>query len=320
MAVITLGQVVPAQKGVWDSTSTYEHYDWVTYNGTAYLAVQDVPANYEPASQTYFWAIFGAKGDKGDKGDTGATGATGAQGVAGEDGADGELQPISNSVTSTSQTTCASSYAVKLAYDAATAASSSSSSAQTTANTALTTANAKAPIAHASTATTYGIGTSANYGHVKLSDSTSLTSGASAGIAATPTAVKSAYTLANTANTTATSALSKANEAISSGGIASSWVSDDKSNWYRKYSDGFIMQGGIYAPPATNYTLTLNTPFTTMTFLVLLSDEGNFISDTNGFMELSGMLNRSTWTTSTIKISQRLLDEANYLHWVAFGY
>lgn len=55
----------------------------------------------------------------------------------------------------------------------------------------------KAPKSHASTATTYGIGTSSNYGHVKLSDSTSTTSGASGGIAATPTAVKAAYDKAN---------------------------------------------------------------------------------------------------------------------------
>lgn len=53
-----------------------------------------------------------------------------------------------------------------------------------------------APTAHASTATTYGAGSASNYGHVKLSDSTSTASGASEGIAATPTAVKAAYDLA----------------------------------------------------------------------------------------------------------------------------
>ena len=63
--------------------------------------------------------------------------------------------------------------------------------------------NNKAPKSHASTATTYGIGTSSNYGHVKLSDSTTSTSGTSSGIAATPAAVKAAYDLANTANTKA---------------------------------------------------------------------------------------------------------------------
>ncbi len=63
-------------------------------------------------------------------------------------------------------------------------------------------ASGKAPTSHASTATTYGAGTSSNYGHVKLSASTSSTSGTSSGVAATPSAVKSAYDLANKAVTT----------------------------------------------------------------------------------------------------------------------
>lgn len=50
---------------------------------------------------------------------------------------------------------------------------------------------------HASTATTYGVGNSSSYGHLKLSASTSSTSGTSSGIAATPSAVKAAYDLAN---------------------------------------------------------------------------------------------------------------------------
>jgi len=50
-----------------------------------------------------------------------------------------------------------------------------------------------APTSHASTATTYGKGTSSNYGHVKLSDSTSSTlAAASDGTAATPKAVSDA--------------------------------------------------------------------------------------------------------------------------------
>ena len=57
----------------------------------------------------------------------------------------------------------------------------------------------KAPTNHASSATTYGTGTSSNYGHLKLSASTSSTSGTSGGIAATPSAVKAAYDLAATA-------------------------------------------------------------------------------------------------------------------------
>ena len=49
----------------------------------------------------------------------------------------------------------------------------------------------RAPTSHSSSATTYGTGTNSNYGHVKLSDSTSSTSGVSGGVAATPAAVKS---------------------------------------------------------------------------------------------------------------------------------
>ena len=64
----------------------------------------------------------------------------------------------------------------------------------------------KAATSHASTATTYGIGTGSKYGHVKLSDSTSSTSAASAGIAASPAAVKAAYDLASQAKTLAESA------------------------------------------------------------------------------------------------------------------
>ena len=55
----------------------------------------------------------------------------------------------------------------------------------------------RASTSHASSSTTYGTGTSSNYGHLKLSDSTSSTSGTSGGIAATPSAVKSAYDLAS---------------------------------------------------------------------------------------------------------------------------
>lgn len=56
---------------------------------------------------------------------------------------------------------------------------------------------AAVPTNHASSATTYGVGTASNYGHVKLSASTSSTSGESNGVAATPSAVKAAYDLAN---------------------------------------------------------------------------------------------------------------------------
>ena len=50
--------------------------------------------------------------------------------------------------------------------------------------------NARTPVAHASTATTYGVGNGSNYGHVKLTDSVSSDSAASSGIGASAKAVK----------------------------------------------------------------------------------------------------------------------------------
>lgn len=91
---------------------------------------------------------------------------------------------LSDSTSSTSAAsggTAATPAAVKAAYDHA---------------------DGKAPKAHASTATTYGAGSATNYGHVKLSDSILSTSGTAGGTAATPSAVKKAYDLANKAATT----------------------------------------------------------------------------------------------------------------------
>lgn len=133
---------------------------------------------------------------------------------------------LSDSHTSTSSVSggiAATPVAVKSAYDLASQASGTASSAYDLANeagqvatdAAQTAADAqsaaeaaqaavggKAPTNHASTATTYGKGTSTNYGHVKLSDSILSTSGTAGGTAATPGAVKKAYDLANRAETT----------------------------------------------------------------------------------------------------------------------
>lgn len=66
-----------------------------------------------------------------------------------------------------------------------------------------TTVGGKAPTNHAASATTYGVGTDSLYGHLKLSDSVTSTSGTAGGTAATPAAVKAAYDLATSAKSTA---------------------------------------------------------------------------------------------------------------------
>lgn len=84
MTTLNLGRVRPVWKGDWTSTATYLAFDFVRYtDGNVYLAVQDVPANYIPSSQTSYWVLFGGKGDKGDTGSAGSQGPAGPTGPAG---------------------------------------------------------------------------------------------------------------------------------------------------------------------------------------------------------------------------------------------
>lgn len=140
MPTLNLGQVRPVYRGAWNSIDTYVAYDFVIYNGSAYLALKDVPANYEPPNQTDYWVLFGAKGEQGEPGEDGVDGAPGERGpslayrwdgtflsIQNPDGTwpdqgidlQGPAVPLSNSVTSTSETDAASSKAVKIAYDKA---------------------------------------------------------------------------------------------------------------------------------------------------------------------------------------------------------
>lgn len=89
----------------------------------------------------------------------------------------------------------------------------------------------RAPTNHASTETTYGKGTSSNYGHVKLSDSTTATTAAaSGGTAATPKAVKDALDAAKAyadgkADTNTTYTISKSGDTITLTGSDNSTTS-----------------------------------------------------------------------------------------------
>lgn len=54
------------------------------------------------------------------------------------------------------------------------------------------------PKNHANSSTTYGVGSSTLYGHLKLSDAVNSTSGVAGGFAATPAAVRTTYNLCRT--------------------------------------------------------------------------------------------------------------------------
>ena len=162
MPTLNLGQVRPVYRGAWTSIDTYSAYDFVIYNGSAYLALKDVPANYEPPSQTEYWVLFGAKGDTGAPGQDGVDGEPGERGpspgyrwdgtflsIQNPDGTwpdqginlQGPPVPLSNSVTSTSETDAASSLAAKTAYDRGSSGITAAETAQSAAETAQSAVN-----------------------------------------------------------------------------------------------------------------------------------------------------------------------------------
>ena len=116
--------------------------------------------------------------------------------------------------------------------------------------------NNKAPKSHASDQTTYGIGTSSNYGHVKLSDSTSSSdSAASSGIAASPKAVKTAYDLANTAKTNAATAQSTADTAKTNAATAKTRA-DEAYDLANTHTHGNITNAGAIGTSANKAVIT----------------------------------------------------------------
>ncbi len=125
-------------------------------------------------------------------------------------------------------------------------AKSAASTAQTAATNAQSTADGKAPKSHASSDTTYGVGTDTNYGHLKLSGSVSSTLDTTGGTAATPGAVKSAYDLANTANTTAGNAMPK------SGGTFTGNVKAYSTNRYGDTLRNITVQNSSSTEVSTN--------------------------------------------------------------------
>ena len=126
---------------------------------------------------------------------------------------------------------------------------------KTTTNDSITgLTNSKAPNNHASTATTYGTGSSTNYGHVKLSDSTSSTSSTGEGTAATPAAVKAVQDNVDNLKTANETAISGKAPKMHASDTPSYGVGTDTQWGHVKLSDSTSStsgaSGGIAATPA----------------------------------------------------------------------
>lgn len=114
-----------------------------------------------------------------------------------------------------------------------------------------------------------------------------------------------------TANETVKTVLNNLNQRISSvGGVVDKW-SDGNGNWWRKYADGWIEQGGktSSSTDGTNVSVVLNTPFKSTNYAVFTNFE------------------RATETSNTYGYVNGKTTSQFYLYsfkatsyWIAFGY
>ena len=146
-------------------------------------------------------------------------------------------------------------------------------------NEVLALAQGKAPTSHASSATTYGVGTTQQFGHVKLCDSASTVTSA-AGVAATPAAVKSvADSLASYQSVNNTAVAGKA--PISHSSSATTYgVGTTQQFGHVKVTEGcgLSISGGTISLDAPGYNCLGNV--TTICF------NGNKYTPTNGVINL----------------------------------
>lgn len=153
----------------WDKNTAYEPLTIVYNNGNSYTSRQHVPTGIEIDNETY-WALTGNYNAQIEqyREEVKQYDARIAANASAIEQTDASVTQINERVTSNESAIGTNTTAISNEVKRATAAEET-----------------KAPINHATNATTYGAGDASNYGHVKLTDSPS-SDGAASGIAATP--------------------------------------------------------------------------------------------------------------------------------------
>lgn len=121
-----------------------------------------------------------------------------------------------------------------------------------------------------------------------------------------------------TANETVKKVLDNLNQRISSvGGVVDKW-SDGNGNWWRKYADGFVEQGGFLAG-SEGVNVTFNTSFTSTNYSFLVcpicpveGESGSYAS-----REVSG---RRTTSSTRCYVNTWGGDNGRFGTWFACGY
>lgn len=115
-----------------------------------------------------------------------------------------------------------------------------------------------------------------------------------------------------TANANVKKALNRLNQKISSvGGVIDSW-SDGNGNWWRKYSDGWLEQGGRLSSNGSPISLVFNAPFSTTVYSV-----GGFAERESNFNNDYAVM---TYSRTAAGITIEADNETQYINWFACGY
>ena len=275
----------------------------------------------------------GPQGEPGPKGDTGARGATGATGPAGADGADG--LPPEHEWQGTALRFKEPDGSWGQAVDLRGAPGSSATvPIATTSVAGKVKVGTNLSVAADGTLSVASASTSAR-GVVQLSSATNSTSTT---LAATASAVKAAYdkgasaaTAASKAQTAATAAQSAADAAAETANTAkaaadaaqsavdgvakpnayvtTAWRSG--SSWYRKWSNGFIEQGGTATTSGASTTISLHTPFTSTSYNVTIGEV-----KAENYLEGSSVISARATANFTIKRPASGMS----ISWYAAGY
>ena len=94
-----------------------------------------------------------------------------------------------------------------------------------------------------------------------------------------------------------------------------SWHNEDYSLWYRKYSDGFIEQGGQLNLANTPTTVNLNIPFNTNVYAVIATPSKNY----NNYGAMA-TYNQTTTNFSVVATRSKEGYSCYNINWIAKGY
>ena len=83
------GGITMLWRGAWSSATSYSKNDGVSYQGSSYIALNNVTSSTPPPSDPTNWGVLAQAGATGPQGPTGPQGATGPQGSTGATGPQG---------------------------------------------------------------------------------------------------------------------------------------------------------------------------------------------------------------------------------------